>query len=404
MINASVDLEVNSHSHSLLILNINIRCLRSKITELCYHLERLQPHILLLQETWLDSSIEDVVIPGYICISRRDRAESVNRGGIATYAIHSLKNIVLLEKSADCERCWHLLRLDTGNIFIVNWYRSPSENEASIMSLREEILNHSVDSCGCIIAGDMNIHHKKWLKFSNADTPYGSMLKSICDEFDLHQHVKAPTRQQYLLDLCLSDIDRISVKTEAQVADHKALHISVPLEVPKTINIPRYVWKFKAASWQDLKRELQVVDWQPMHRGSVDQAADWFSKFIWFMCMKHIPYERKDEIKCSHPWLNQRCREALNRKRMHEDSPTYDQMSRECANIIAAEHTKYVEKLKNKISNLKKCDKRWWSLNRELLQRKAKISSIPPLRNSEKEWITDSSIKANMFAACWQAK
>ena len=106
------------------------------------------------------------------------------------------------------------------------------------------------------------------------------MLKSICDEFDLYQHVKSPTRQQYLLDLCLSDIDRISVKTEAQVADHKALYISVPLEVPKTISIPRYVWKFKAASWQDLKRELQVVDWQPMHRGSVDQAADWFSKFI----------------------------------------------------------------------------------------------------------------------------
>ena len=121
MINASDDLEVNSHSHPLLILNINIRCLHSKITELCYHLERLQPHILLLQETWLDSSIEDIVIPGYICISRRDRAESANRGGIATYAIHSLKNIVLLEKSADCERCWHLLRLDIGNILIANW-------------------------------------------------------------------------------------------------------------------------------------------------------------------------------------------------------------------------------------------------------------------------------------------
>ena len=127
------------------------------------------------------------------------------------------------------------------------------------MSLREEILQHSADSCGCIIAGDMNIHHKKWLKFSNADTPHGSMLKSICDEFDLHQHVKSPTRQQYLLDLCLSDSDYCKTKILCQIADHKMLLISLRMPMQKTTTISRSVWHLNSRSPSPLTKVVPDV-------------------------------------------------------------------------------------------------------------------------------------------------
>ena len=47
--------------------------------------------------------------------------------------------------------------------------------------------------------------------------------------------------------------------------------------------------------------------------------------------------------------------------------------------------------------------KRWWKLNRELLQKRAKVTSISPLRD-EAVWITDSKQKANLFAKTFASK
>ena len=70
----------------VLLLVVNIQCLKARLTEFCFHLESLRPHIVLLQETWLDESVEDISIPGYKTISRRDRAKTENRGGVLTLA------------------------------------------------------------------------------------------------------------------------------------------------------------------------------------------------------------------------------------------------------------------------------------------------------------------------------
>ena len=48
--------------------------------------------------------------------------------------------------------------------------------------------------------GYLNVYHKGWLRFSNDDTRIGSELKAFCDFHGLMQLVKAPTRNQYLLD------------------------------------------------------------------------------------------------------------------------------------------------------------------------------------------------------------
>jgi hypothetical protein len=60
--------------------------------------------------------------------------------------------------------------------------------------------------------------------------------------------------------------------------------------------------------------------------------------------------------------------------------------------------------LKTRISNLKKNDKQWWSLNRELLHRKARVSAVPPLRMQDGTWVTESKPKADLFAQTWLAK
>ena len=55
------------------------------------------------------------------------------------------------------------------------------------------------------------------------------------------------------------------------------------------------------------------------------------------------------------------------------------------------------------LEKLKKGSKEWWRLNRELLDKKSKCSSIPPLRDQD-AWVNGSKEKANLFAQTFHSK
>ena len=80
-----------------------------------------------------------------------------------------------------------------------------------------------------------------------------------------------------------------------------------------------------------------------------------------------------------------------------------EEKRRDCSQTMAAEYQKHLCELKDKIGKLKKGSKSWWRLNRELLNKKTKCSSIPPLRDGQK-WIQDSKDKADLFARTFDAK
>ena len=386
------------------MLSINVRCLLSKLVVLVYILECLTPHILLLQETWLDESTPDVEIANYTCICRRDRAPTANRGGIATYVRNDIKSVVHLEKSDHAERAWHLCKLDIGSILIGNWYRPPGSNDDAIHSMRAELVRLSPLGFGHVVMGDMNIHHKKWLKYSNADSPEGDLLRSICDEFDLREHIKAPTRGKYLLDLCLSNIENTKASVKNKVSDHHVTYCVLPVPLPQQCTIRRNVWILRDAAWDNMKSELKRLNWNRLHQGSVHDAAKYLQSSIQLLCKRYIPYRSIEQIRSTYPWLNDRCRNAIRTKHCAEGTARYDECSQRCATVIAEEHQKYVEALKARIKNLSKNNKTWWTLNRQLRNHKCKISSVPPLRNDSQEWVTENSVKAQMFAKVWQDK
>ena len=102
---------------SILIYNINIRCLLSNQTELEYQLEQHRPHIVTLQETWLDASTEHVDIKGYVVVSRRDRRPTDKLdcgdkcGGILTLRRDDFNCPMHIQDSDGEERNWHFLRV-----------------------------------------------------------------------------------------------------------------------------------------------------------------------------------------------------------------------------------------------------------------------------------------------------
>ena len=117
----------------------------------------------------------------------------------------------------------------------------------------------------------------------------------------------------------------------------------------------------------------------------------------------HPTRETVRRTRNTHPWLNARCRTAIINKNVSEGTDSYQAASSSCAQVLREEREKYVEKLKAKLASLPRCSKQWWRINRELLHRKANISSIPPLRNGT-DWLLDAKAKANAFAETFAFK
>jgi len=79
--------------------------------------------------------------------------------------------------------------------------------------------------------------------------------------------------------------------------------------------------------------------------------------------------------------MNLRCENAIKAKNDADGSPSFDTQRDLCTRVLTEEYQKHLLELKTKIATLKKGSKQWWRLNRELLEKKSKCSSIPPLRD-----------------------
>ena len=86
---------------------------------------------------------------------------------------------------------------------------------------------------------------------------------------------------------------------------------------------------------------------------------------------------------------------------MHKNSSfgtdEFEAAQTKCADTLKIAYEHYITELKKKISSLSKCAKRW-------LNRKAKLSSIPPLRNDSGDWCLDPVPKANVLAKTFEGK
>ena len=70
--------------HGNCIYIINIQYLFAYLYKLKFQLEVYQSHVVLIQETWLETSTKEINIKNYEVVSRRDRHEGANRGGVIT--------------------------------------------------------------------------------------------------------------------------------------------------------------------------------------------------------------------------------------------------------------------------------------------------------------------------------
>ena len=149
------------------LLHCNIRGFISHRAELEGQLRLLPslPSVICLNETFLDESTADAQLwlTGYNLLSRRDRRDGRSGGGIVCFvSVGFTGHIALLEHSVDSERTWHTIHSDIGPVLLGAWYRPPVSGEvSSIKSCDEEWQRLSGNFVATILAGDLNVHHRR---------------------------------------------------------------------------------------------------------------------------------------------------------------------------------------------------------------------------------------------------
>ena len=121
-------------------------------------------------------------------------------------------------------------------------------------------------------------------------------------------------------------------------------------------------------------------------------------------CKKYIPYGEIRIFKQTHPWLDKTCEEAISIKNNAIGTGNFAVAQEHCAEVISDRHQDYINRLKEQMMKLPKGTKKWWRLNRELLDKKTKVTSVPPLKSANGEWHLGSESKANLLAAGFREK
>ena len=396
---------------SFTIVHLNIHGFVSHRIELEVRLHMLgYPPLVGLTETFLDKSAKSLELHGYTLVSRLDRRNGQHCGGIALFARSDVAESIVHVGDSDLhERSWHMLHSDLGPILLGLWYRRPAYGEvASIKALDDEIKQHATTAIGIMLIGDFNVHHKSWLKYSHSTTPEGRELFGKCCLYGLAECVRQPTRGQYLLDLVLTDLeDAVSCEVLPGLSDHCVVLSRLSTPILRTKPITRECFFYLQADWTGLDRALDATDWASLlgeRDNDPDAATSILTTMILKLAKRFIPFRRVCTDRRTVPWLNEKCIELVADKCAAQGKHDYFLKQKKCSQGLWHEYSKYITRSKEKLAHLPSSSKKWWALARSLTMKSTSLSSIPPLKCSSGDWLTDATCKANLFATCFTEK
>ena len=362
--------------------------------------------LICLNETFLNKAVEDIDLEGYSLVGRRDRRDGQSGGGIAVFAKSEYINSVTLVKVSDtAERIWCLVHSDHGPVSLCAWYRPPMPGEvASIRSFEDEWEEQCATVVGTIAIGDMNVHAKQWLRWSAGESREGTALFRSCQKLCAQQVVREPTREQYLLDLVIANIDGVKAKVIPGISDHEIVICTVKLSMPETETVTRTVWQYRDGDWDRLRDTLVDTEWSFIGSTDTSDAARRITDIILEQAHECIPERRLDERKVSHPWLTAKAVVAVRTKHVARGSLDEKESNEECSRIMLCEHAAVVARARDKLQTLPRGSEQWWVLSKQLMHSKTSATSIPALKRPDGTWVMDSSGKADHFAEIFQNK
>ena len=151
---------------------------------------------------------------------------------MAIYAYQALNNVASYFGSSDAGDIFVFFHTNFGTFDIVNWYRAHRAGDASIISPPAVLTSVRSDAVSLIIAGDVDIYHRKWLGYLHDSTAMADRLWNFCNGEGLKQFVSRLMRGDYLLDTVRYDVyDLAEVAVLPSIADHCVVSMDINVEV-----------------------------------------------------------------------------------------------------------------------------------------------------------------------------
>ena len=155
------------------------------------------------------------------------------------------------------------------------------------------------------------------------------------------------------------------------------------IQTPFCESRQRSVWNFHRADWRRLRGALGAIDWGKCFGSNVECNVLALTKTLMNLVAKFVPVKTFRETKTGQSWINDKCVAAIRAKVAATGTEHFCEVSNTCSAVIAEEYHNYAKNLREQIAGLPKGSKRWWRLNRELLNKQAAHSQVPNLKRSD---------------------
>ena len=331
---------------------LNARSLVNKIDLLAQRVSIAQPDIIMITETWANSSITEAEL----CIQNYQlfRADRATRGGggVACYVKDAieccqLKNAV---PSSPNEALWLKTTFGLKTVLIGTFYRPPNSTVEQDKSLAKEILlgckRPQVSSCVKIIGGDFNMPSVDWKNGENIEVKYKA-FKEAFRELDFEQVVLKPTHiQGNILDLIFTSDTSIIQKTITKEPIGQSDHFVVESFLQCGAEKPHVKCSkrrnYRKADWKKFKEKIEEMNWiEAFQEETVDAIWLKFKNILNDCLDKTVPWKTTREKYLSKPeWWTRKIDNLKNKKRR-----AFKAMKKHPKNPLARRKYKEVAKL-----------------------------------------------------------
>lgn len=276
----------------------NIRSIRGRLTDFRINLKLIGDFdIIVLTETWLSDEILDTELGlSQYNIFRCDRTYHTSQrsygGGVLIAVSKKLNSFLVPLVDNFYEQLLVCLILNNSHFIIGATYISPDFSsdyyEGFVENLQNSLYNFSFFNyiCSSVFLGDFNLPGYKWINNNNFATAIGhhenlkirvssSLLSDFCKLFKLSQYNTTVNSCNNILDLVISNVDKIQVSPSDDAifdcdAFHSALNINVPVYFRPKLDYTEYFYDFQRAEYDKINIELNRFDWSMYNDPNLD--------------------------------------------------------------------------------------------------------------------------------------
>ena len=302
----------------------------TKVHEIHGYIYTNEPDAIILNETWLKTSIRNIeVIPDNYKVFRIDRSSKSHpwdparpkkfrkNGGGVLIALRNdlnLSSVKFTKVKVQAELLSIILKTESGRKFTIStFYRVGTlglenfkefERHFRTLALDKKLQRH-------VLIGDFNFSDVTWPEGQTSCDVQHKFLDFLIGDLGHTQLINHPTHKSgNILDLVFTNIPsliknvRVLEHNESCLADHFGITLDLDLEVKLRKMPRRRTYNYRKANWAGLNFELRRVSWN-LVIDNVDPHIAWprFKNVLTGLCDRYIP---KKTIKSQFqpPWYD----------------------------------------------------------------------------------------------------